>query len=184
MTQPEPNPAPVAPVVPEPALSGPEAWPTEAREAMAKLNAENASWRTKLRDAEPFVAKARELEEAQKTAEQRAAEAQTAAEQRATAAESRLMRLEVAAEKGLTATQAKRLVGATREELLADADDFIASLPAPPAAPTTRTPVEALRPGALPNPPNPSLDDQIAEAQKAGRWRDVIALQNQKLSNQ
>lgn len=29
----------------------------------------------------------------------------------------------------------------------------------------------------------PSLDSRIAEAQKAGRWREVISLQNQKLAN-
>lgn len=198
MTQPNPAPvtsaappttppaAPAAPAAPgtTPSLSGPESWPEEARRKVAELNAENASWRTKLREAEPLAAKARELEEAQKTAEQRAAEAQAAAEKRAADAELKLLRAEVAAEKGLTAAQAKRLVGSTREELLADADDFLTSLPAAPtttATPGTRTPVEALRPGALPNPPAPSLDDQIAEAEKAGRWRDVLTLQNQKL---
>lgn len=173
VVEPEAQPAP---------MSGPESWPAEAREAYAKANAEAASWRVKLREAEPYVAKAKELEDAQKTAEQRAAEAQSAAEKRAADAESRLMRLEIAAEKGLTAAQAKRLHGATREEMLADADDFIASLPAPIAgAPASRTPVEALRPGALPTPPGPSLDEQIAEAQKAGNYRDVIRLQKQKL---
>lgn len=48
---------------------------------------------------------------------------------------------------------------------------------------TGRTPVEALRPGALPNVPPPSLDEQIAAAQKAGNYRQVISLQNQKLAN-
>jgi hypothetical protein len=37
-------------------------------------------------------------------------------------------------------------------------------------------PVTALRPGTLPAPPAPSLDDQITEAQKAGNWREVIRL--------
>lgn len=50
-------------------------------------------------------------------------------------------------------------------------------------ATTGRTPVEALRPGALPNVPPPSLDEQIAAAQKAGNYRQVISLQNQKLAN-
>lgn len=49
------------------------------------------------------------------------------------------------------------------------------------APPATGRPVTALRPGTLPNPGQPSLDDQIAEAQKAGRMRDVLRLQNQKL---
>ena len=37
------------------------------------------------------------------------------------------LKLEVALEKGLTATQAKRLVGTTKDELTADADDLVAS---------------------------------------------------------
>lgn len=170
--------------VPTAVQSGPESWPEEARRKVAELNAENASWRTKLREAEPYVAKAKELEEAQKTAEQRAAEAQSAAEKRATDAETRLLRLEVAAEKGLTTAQAKRLVGATREELLADADDFLASLPAPsPASAGSRMPVAALRPGALPAAGEPSLDDRIAELSKEPRknLKELMRLQNQKL---
>lgn len=97
------------------------------------------------------AAKFDELEAAQKTAEQRAAEALTAAETRATAAERRALLLEVATEKGLTAAQAKRLVGNSREELLADADEFLGSLPgAQPQQNSSRRPVESLKPGALP----------------------------------
>lgn len=56
-------------------------------------------------------------------------------------------------------------------------------VPVAPVAPTSgRTPVEALRPGALPNPPGPSIDDVIRDAQKAGDWRKVMNLQNQKLA--
>lgn len=55
----------------------------------------------------------------------------------------------------------------------------------PAAAPvTSTTPVAALRPGALPGTHQPSLDDQIAEAQKSGNFRAVIALQNRKLNSQ
>jgi len=45
-----------------------------------------------------------------------------------TAAESKALRLEIALEKGLTLKQANRLSGTTKEELLADADDFLADL--------------------------------------------------------
>lgn len=153
-----------------------------ARTKIEKANREAAALRARLKEAEPLLAKARELEEAQKTAEQRATEALTAAERRAVEAEAKLMRAEVAAEKGLTAAQAKRLVGTTREELLADADEFLALMPAAPAA-TSRTPVEALRPGALPQAPALSLDEQIAELMKdpKGNRRELISLQNQKL---
>ncbi len=41
-------------------------------------------------------------------------------------------RAEVTAEKKLTPAQAKRLVGSTKEEMAADADDLLAAFPAPP----------------------------------------------------
>jgi superfamily II RNA helicase len=44
-------------------------------------------------------------------------------------AEARALRAEVATAKGLTAAQAKRLAGATREELEADADEIIEAFP-------------------------------------------------------
>lgn len=46
-------------------------------------------------------------------------------ERQAKASEERALRAEVANAKGLTADQAKRLIGTTREELEADADDFL-----------------------------------------------------------
>jgi hypothetical protein len=46
-------------------------------------------------------------------------------EQQAKESEARALRAEVANAKGLTPTQAKRLVGATRDELEADADELI-----------------------------------------------------------
>lgn len=66
-----------------------------------------------------------ELETAKQTDQERATAALTAAEQRATEAEAKALRLEVAAEKGLTTAQAKRLVGTTRDELEADADELL-----------------------------------------------------------
>lgn len=49
-------------------------------------------------------------------------------EQQARENESRALRAEVANAKGLTPTQAKRLVGSTREELEADADELLADI--------------------------------------------------------
>lgn len=46
-------------------------------------------------------------------------------ERRANEADARALRAEVAAEKKLTAAQARRLAGTTREELEADADDLL-----------------------------------------------------------
>lgn len=46
-------------------------------------------------------------------------------EKQSKAAEERALRAEVATAKGLTANQAKRLIGTTREELEADADELL-----------------------------------------------------------
>lgn len=48
-----------------------------------------------------------------------------AMEQQAKASEDRATRAEIANAKGLTASQAKRLIGSTREELEADADELL-----------------------------------------------------------
>lgn len=59
--------------------------------------------------------------EGAKTLEDRVAEI----ERNAAASEARALRAEVANAKGLTPSQAKRLVGSTREELEADADELL-----------------------------------------------------------
>lgn len=123
---------------------------------------------------------ARELDrirESQKTSEQRTAEALQAAERRAAEAESQLARLSVAVEKGLTPGQAKRLIGNSREELEADAEDLLTELrladPAAAPAPHARRPIESLRPGAAPaappadNTPRGLISAGLAEADSA-----------------
>ena len=96
--------------------------------AMARKHEENAKANAKA--AERLA----EIENAQKTEQERATEAvQKAAAQaeqekaRADAADAKVLRYEVAFEKGLTPAQAKRLVGTSREELEADADDILAN---------------------------------------------------------
>ena len=89
-------------------------------------------------------------------------------------------RAEVANEKGLTSQQAARLTGASREELLTDADSLLTLFPAP--APGSKTPVPDPSQGAHGG-STPDLESQIAEAQKAGDIRKVILLQRQKLQN-
>lgn len=89
------------------------------------------------RAAEKELAKYRKAEQEKADADKGEAEKRAAAEARAEAAELRALRLEVAAEKGLTPAQAKRLVGASREELEKDADEILVDFPATkqPAAP-------------------------------------------------
>ncbi len=50
----------------------------------------------------------------------------------------------------------------------------------PPAA-AGRAPLEALRPGTLPSPPEPTLADQIAAAEKASNWALARQLKAQQL---
>lgn len=90
------------------------------RERAARREAE-----AKVKELEPLAAKAQQLEEAGKTAEQRFDERLAAVERRAQDSETRAMRLEVAAAKGLTAAQARRLTGDTRAAMEADADDLL-----------------------------------------------------------
>jgi hypothetical protein len=114
-------------------------WKTLARkhEREAKANADAAR-------------KLAELEDANKSEIERATEAATAAEKRAADAELEVLRLEVGDDKGLTAKQAKRLVGSTREELEQDADEILETFGSrSPKAPGGR-PREELRGGADP----------------------------------
>ena len=90
-------------------------------------------------------------------------------------------RAEVASEKGLTAQQAARLRGTTREELVADADELLSLFPAASTGP--RTPAPDPSQGARGGQPGPDLDAQIAAATKAGDWRKAAALQKSKLAN-
>lgn len=87
-------------------------------------------------------------------------------------------RAEVAHEVGLTPQQAARLQGATKEELAADAAALKELFPTVPATPGTPKP----DPSQGPRGPGPDVDSRIAEAQKTGDWKTVIALQNQKLT--
>jgi len=90
----------------------------------------------------------------------------------------------VAADRGLTQKQARRLVGSTREELEADADDLLASFGTPAdggKGGKGRAEPARLRPGGMPNPKPPSLAEQIAAAEKAGDWATARQLKTQQL---
>lgn len=95
-----------------------------------KLRDEAAKYRTEARANADAATKLAAIEAEKAKADQTAAEREAAAEQRAAQAEARALRLDVAFEKGLTPAQAKRLVGASREELEADADEILRDFPA------------------------------------------------------
>lgn len=91
--------------------------PPAVRAALRKANKEAETYRRKLQ----------ELEDRDKSETDKLKDRVTVAEKRAEESEARALRLEVAAEKGLTLSQAKRLVGATKEELEADAEELLES---------------------------------------------------------
>jgi hypothetical protein len=91
------------------------------------LDAERREKRAAEKRANDLEARLREFEDRDKTEAQKLADRADAAEKRALDLETRALRLEVAAEKGLTPAQAKRLVGVTREELEADAEELVAT---------------------------------------------------------
>lgn len=95
------------------------------------LDAERREKRAAEKRAVELEAKLKELEDRDKTESQRLGEAADAYQKRAVEAEARALRLEVAAEKGLTPSQAKRLVGDSRDELEADADDLLENFKPP-----------------------------------------------------
>lgn len=107
----------------------------------------------------------KEFEDATKTEQERLTEKATTLEQQLTTAQVDAARYEIALEKGLTKSQAKRLVGSTREELEADADDLIADLGVNDEKPqTSRRPQERLRPGAAPDAEPAKTPEELADA--------------------
>jgi hypothetical protein len=131
------------------------------QKALTKKNSENANLRKRLQELEPLAKKAKDLEDAGKSEAERLTERATTAEERATTAEQKLLRLEVAIDKGLTPAQARRLVGATKEELEEDADDLLASFAAKDTKTTSkveRRPKERLRGGGDPDEPVEETD--------------------------
>jgi hypothetical protein len=101
------------------------------------------------KEAEALRSKLKEFEDRDKSEVDKLNERLSAAEARALDAE----RYEVALEKGLTRTQAKRLIGTTREELEADADELLADL-GPEAKPANPLPTRPRPAGGDPAPTN------------------------------
>lgn len=178
--EPPPEPADVEPP-PDLGLTGSELL---AQERKARKDLER-----RLKELEPLAAKAKELEEANKTEAQRLADELAAATAERTTAATELARLQAAMAKapaGMPAADvarwAARLQGSTVEELEADAEELFATIPATASgSPVSRGPVEALRPGALPATPEVSLQDQIAAAEAAGNRDLAVALKSRML---
>lgn len=104
------------------------------------------------------AAKLTDLERAQQEAKQSA--------QRAEEAEMRAMRIEVAAAKGLSPAQAKRLVGSTREELEADADEIVAEFGSRPQVTAQSTGAGAVGPPTNSDDPNSWLRRAVSGVER------------------
>jgi hypothetical protein len=111
------------------------------------------------KDGDAAMARLKEIEDAQKSEQQKLTERAEKAEREAAEAKVSLMRRDVAADKQLPPAMADRLRGTTREELEADADELLKMLPAPGGDP---------KPKGAPQPPagdnGPQRAKSLAEA--------------------
>lgn len=129
----EPIITPTEPVAPE-AGTNPDNEPLgeAGKQALVKERAAAKAAEKRAADAE---ARIKEFEDRDKSDAQKLQEEHDAAIAERDTLRTQTLRRDVADEKGLTAAQAKRLVGSTREELEADADDILTAFP---VAPTNR----------------------------------------------
>lgn len=144
-------------VVPPADPPTPKPWGDDANfdpdRAWALIEATRGDREKLKRERDDLAREKQAREDADKSEQQKLEERTTLAEQQAAASSREAARLRVALKKGLTETQAKRLVGDTEEELEADADELLASFIAQeddPGQDPPRRPRERLRPGAAP----------------------------------
>ena len=98
--------------------------------AKKALDAERKARREAEKQLRDMAARLKEIEDKDKSETDRLREQVEQLKSEAATASAKALRAEIAAEKGLTAAQAKRLVGGTREELEADADEILEAFPA------------------------------------------------------
>lgn len=122
-----------------------------------------------------LASKVKQFEDSTKSEQEKAAEAAQAAQQQAEAATREAARLRIALKKGLTETQAKRLVGDTEEDLEKDADDLLSSFKDDDSSGdddgARRTPKPRLRPGAAPSAEPDETDPAKLAEQVPRRFR-------------
>jgi hypothetical protein len=139
------------------------------RAELKKTREEAARHRIAAREAS---ARAKEYEDQNKTEAQKLQERAEAAEAALAKAERNALVASVALSKGLTEAQAKRLIGSTKEELEADADELLSTF----GSSTTggqdppRTTRERLRPGAVPSAEEEENDPKKLAAQVPRRY--------------
>lgn len=134
--------------------------PVENVEHLRKLRSENNKLRAKLKEFEPLAKKAQAADEAAKSKEQKAEERALAAERREQETLEGYARLELAVTHHIEPEDIDLIGSGTREEMEDRARRIAAKNAAASKAqpPPTDRPVEGLRPGASPEPPQPADD--------------------------
>jgi hypothetical protein len=144
----------------------------EQKPADVDWKAKAREWERRAKQNSDAAKRLAEIEDSQKTEAQKQAEAFAAAQERAAQAELRAMRLEVAHAKGLTPSQAKRLVGSTREELEADAEEILADFRTLATAGGKTAPKPDPSQGSRPGAKMSGREQGLAEAERRFGKRD------------
>lgn len=142
--------------------------------ALAAMKEQLKAARTEAKIGREAAKRLADLEDRDKSELEKAQKRADAAEKAAADHELASTRLAVAFEKGLTPAQAKRLVGTSRDELEADADEVLRDFPVAKFAGTADQ-------GSRTSVPAPTLAERIAEAQEKQDWSTVGALKAQQL---
>lgn len=139
---------------PDPAKDDNKPDPTLGDAGKKALDGERKARRDAEKKVTDLEARLKEIEDKDKSEVQKLTDEVAALRKTATDHETKALRAEVAMAKGLSAAQAKRLVGTTKEELEADADEVLEAFPTPggaATAPPGKKPVPDLRGGTEPN---------------------------------
>ncbi len=181
-TTPDPQPEPTTPPAEPQAQPSQEGEPKVFdAEYVAQLRRESAKYRTEAKANADAAKKLAEIEESQKTEQQKLADKLAATERRAQEAELRATRAEVARAKGVPA---ELLVGASEDELAASADALLAFRGAVSPAPVAPN---AFGQGKVGEPVGTAVKqltradlqsmtpEQIVDARKAGSLSDLMS---------
>lgn len=187
MSTPAPEPVITPPATPPPAdpPAAPAAPPTDPADPQlgdAGLKALQAERARAAKAEADFKALQKQIEDSQKSAEQKSAEALAAAQASASEAAAKALRYEVAAAKGLDLALAARLSGSTLEELEADADALMTLIPKAPEATPPALPTGPTVPGQQPgSPQTPALVTQadVDALGAAGKYDEINRLRRE-----
>lgn len=178
--QPQGDPAPAQTPPDAPATGGQQGDPNALGDAGKRALQAEREARQKAESRAAALEK--QIADANKTAEEKAADALRDAQALAQTNAAKALRYEVAAELGVPLAMAARLVGNTREEIAADAAVLLAQIPVATTPPTGGAPAAPLDQGARTTPPGQLSREELAklspaellEAAKQGRLTQLL----------